>query len=208
MRGNWRREDETGPMLLAKCCHDLDWLSYVVGRPCTAVSSFGSLTEFRPERRPQGAGERCVACAIEPECKYSARKLYLGMAERGETEWPVNVVAWPPTVENVTRGAEQGPYGRCVWAATTTSSTTRSSRCATRAASPLADHDRLHEDARARDDGSSAPRGDVRRRPIVTVHDFPTGETTRHEVTEAINSKHGGGDDGVMADFVTAAAGG
>ena len=55
VRGNWRREDETGPMLLAKCCHDLDWLSYVVGRPCVEVSSFGS-----PDRVPSrpGAGGR------------------------------------------------------------------------------------------------------------------------------------------------------
>ena len=36
VRGNWRREDEAGPMLLAKCCHDLDWLSHVIGRRAVA----------------------------------------------------------------------------------------------------------------------------------------------------------------------------
>ena len=35
-----------------------------------------------------------------------------------------------------------------------------------------------------------------------------TGEATRHEVTEAVTSRHGGGDDGVMADFVAAALAG
>ncbi len=58
VRGNWRREDETGPMLLAKCCHDLDWLGHIVGRPCTAVSSFGSLKHLRPEERPLDVGGR------------------------------------------------------------------------------------------------------------------------------------------------------
>jgi predicted dehydrogenase len=97
VRGNWRREEDTGPMLLAKCCHDLDWLGYVVGDRCAAVSSFGGLAHLRPSARPEGAGERCVACAIEPSCPFSARKIYLSMAERGDTEWPVSVVAWPPT---------------------------------------------------------------------------------------------------------------
>jgi predicted dehydrogenase len=209
VRGNWRREDETGPMLLAKSCHDLDWLSYVVGRPCTAVSSFGSLTEFRRERHPAGAGERCLACAIEPECQYSAKRLYLGMAERGETEWPVNVVAWPPTVENVTAALEHGPYGRCVWlcdndvvdhqvvslryegGVTASLTMTGFTTMRDRQTRIFGTRGELHGD------GTS-----------VVVHDFLTGETERHEVTEAIDSKHGGGDDGVMADFVTAALAG
>jgi predicted dehydrogenase len=77
VRGNWRREDEAGPMLLAKCCHDLDWLSHVVGARCERVSSFGSLSQLRPEQKPEGAGERCLDCAIEPGCPYSAKKIYL-----------------------------------------------------------------------------------------------------------------------------------
>ncbi len=116
VRGNWRREDQTGPMLLAKCCHDLDWLSHLVGDRCTSVASFGGRAEFRADRRPEGAGERCVACAIEPECAYSAVRLYRGMAERGDTGWPVSVLAWPPTVEHVDEALREGPYGRCVWA--------------------------------------------------------------------------------------------
>lgn len=32
VRGNWRREDQASSMLMAKSCHDLDWLQYVLGR--------------------------------------------------------------------------------------------------------------------------------------------------------------------------------
>jgi len=35
-------------MLMAKCCHDVDWLSYIVGnKQFAALSSFGSLFNFR-----------------------------------------------------------------------------------------------------------------------------------------------------------------
>ena len=56
VRGNWRNEAESSPMLLAKSCHDLDWLRYMMGEPCTAVSSFGSLKHFRQDQKPAEAG--------------------------------------------------------------------------------------------------------------------------------------------------------
>ena len=73
VRGNWRREDETGPMLLAKCCHDLDWLGYVVGRRCTAVSSFGGLSAL--PRRPAARRRRRALPGLRDRagCAYSAR---------------------------------------------------------------------------------------------------------------------------------------
>jgi predicted dehydrogenase len=46
VRGNWRRSDQAGPSILTKCCHDLDWLRYIVGRPAVEVSSRGGLHHF------------------------------------------------------------------------------------------------------------------------------------------------------------------
>jgi len=209
VRGNWRREDETGPMLLAKCCHDLDWLAHLVGRPCTAVSSFGALTYLRPEHRPDGAADRCLDCALEPGCAWSAKRLYLGMAERGEDDWPVEVVAWPPTPANVERALLDGPYGRCVWACdndvvdhqvvalqfgpdvTASLTMTAFTRMRERETRIFGTHGEL------RGDGAG-----------VDVYDFASGRTTHHPVEEEISSRHGGGDDGVMAAFVAAAAAG
>ena len=56
VRGNWRNEGESTFMLLAKCCHDIDYLVWLSGGgKCARVSSFGSLRHFRPECAPAGA---------------------------------------------------------------------------------------------------------------------------------------------------------
>ncbi|MBN1371673.1 MAG: Gfo/Idh/MocA family oxidoreductase [Anaerolineaceae bacterium] len=117
VRGSWRNEAESSPMLLAKSCHDLDWLRYVMGAPCRSLSSFGALTHFTRAQKPAAAGaaKRCLDCAYEPHCPYSARKIYLGRLERGEAGWPVDVVAPAPTVETLTAALRDGPYGRCVY---------------------------------------------------------------------------------------------
>jgi predicted dehydrogenase len=116
VRGNWRNEQESSPMLLAKSCHDLDWISYIMGDDCRSVSSFGSLKHFRRDQQPAGASERCLDCAVEANCPYSAKKIYLGMLAHGRTGWPVNVVDPEPTVETLTAALRSGPYGRCVYA--------------------------------------------------------------------------------------------
>ncbi|MEE3257877.1 MAG: Gfo/Idh/MocA family oxidoreductase, partial [Candidatus Latescibacterota bacterium] len=55
VRGNWRNEVESSAMLLAKSCHDVDWLRHIVGMPCVQVSSFGNLKHFRAEQQPEDA---------------------------------------------------------------------------------------------------------------------------------------------------------
>ena len=79
VRGNWRNERESSFMLLAKSCHDLDWLRYIIGEPCLSVSSFGTLKHFTRSEKPAAAGSatRCLHCAYEPDCPYSAKKIYI-----------------------------------------------------------------------------------------------------------------------------------
>jgi len=115
VRGNWRNESESSCMLLAKSCHDLDWLRYIMGVPCRRVSSFGSLKHFRKEEKPEGAGDRCMDCRVEAQCPYSARKIYMGRLEKGQTGWPLDVVTTDMTREGVARALREGPYGRCVY---------------------------------------------------------------------------------------------
>ncbi|MGN8552164.1 UNVERIFIED_CONTAM: Gfo/Idh/MocA family oxidoreductase [Microbacterium sp. SLM126] len=119
VRGNWRREDESSSLLLQKSCHDIDWLMAIVDRPIERVSSFGSLTHFRAESRPEGASDRCFTCAIEPTCPFSALRFY----RRGVSDSPgpgedymARVMAGELTPEAVEHALEFGPYGRCVYA--------------------------------------------------------------------------------------------
>jgi hypothetical protein len=103
-------------MLLAKCCHDLDWISHIMDVPCTAVHSFGSLKHFRKEEKPEGAADRCVDCAIEADCPYSAKKIYSGFLDKGLKGWPLDVLAADVTEENIAEALRIGSYGRCVYA--------------------------------------------------------------------------------------------
>ena len=115
VRGNWRNEAESSAMLLAKSCHDLDWIRHVMGVPCRAVSSFGSLLHFRADQAPDGAADRCLDCTVEVDCPYSAGRYYLGKLAEGHTGWPLDVLTPEPTVETVTAALREGPYGRCVY---------------------------------------------------------------------------------------------
>jgi len=116
VRGNWRNEQEASFMLLAKSCHDIDWIHYIMGKRCTAVSSFGSLNHFRADQRPAGAADRCLDCAVEAACPYSAKKIYGGRLAKGQTDWPYSVVDPHGTAEALDEALRNGPYGRCVYA--------------------------------------------------------------------------------------------
>ena len=116
VRGNWRREEESSSLLLAKSIHDLDWLCYIVNSDPARVSSFGSLMFFRKENQPKGAADRCLECAIEDQCPYSAPRFYLERIRSGNIGAYVEAVAGEATEENMMRSLKTGPYGRCVFA--------------------------------------------------------------------------------------------
>ncbi len=120
VRGNWRRKDETSPMILAKCCHDLDYLIWLCGQRCKSVSSYGSLSYFKAECAPEGAALRCLdGCKAKANCPYDAEKIYLTNKEtgvlHGNVDWPADVLSETPTAETIRLAIEKGPYGRCVF---------------------------------------------------------------------------------------------
>ena len=112
VRGMWRREEITNPMLISKCCHDIDFLLWLTGAHCRSLSSFGSLRWFRAENAPAGAGRRCLDCAIESACPFSARDLYYV-----RRDWVANfdVPEGKTLDETILEELRTGMYGRCVY---------------------------------------------------------------------------------------------
>ena len=209
VRGNWRRMDEAGPSILTKCSHDLDWLRYVVGRPAVAVSSRGGLHHFTGANRPAGAADRCLDCAVEPDCPYSATRLYLGCLGDPERErWPLSVLTTDKTEEGVRQALREGPYGRCVYACD----------------NDVADHQVVTIDFEGRVTAtltmSAFTPHDRRRTRImgtrgfldgngerITLTDFVTAEVETFDLVHTaldVGDGHGGGDFGVMRAFLDA----
>lgn len=78
VRGAWRNKAESSPMILAKCSHDLDILSWLIDLPCESLSSFGDLYLFKKENAPAGSAAYCVDCDVDTRrnCPYDAYKIY------------------------------------------------------------------------------------------------------------------------------------
>lgn len=210
VRGNWRNEALSSPVLLAKSCHDLDWIRHIMGAPCRAVSSFGSLRHFRAEERPAGAAERCLDCQVEPDCPYSARKIYLGRVAQGQVGWPVDVLTPDVTAASVEAALRAGPYGRCVYACdndvldnqvvamqfeggrTASFTLAAFTEAGPRRTTLFGTRGELHCDGRT-----------------IRVHDFLHDATQEIDVARLTADQpagHGGGDYGLMDAFVSAVA--
>ncbi|MDE6399024.1 MAG: gfo/Idh/MocA family oxidoreductase, partial [Clostridiales bacterium] len=121
VRGNWRRSEETTPMILAKCCHDLDLLQWYAKSKCVSVSSTGDLAFFNRAHKPEGAADRCLQCKYIDSCPYSAKRIYIDnwkSAGKPDNIWPQNVITLqnPLTEEAMREALQNGPYGRCVFA--------------------------------------------------------------------------------------------
>ena len=106
-------------MLLAKCCHDLDIMMWMMGsdKPKT-VSSCGSIFQFKPEMAPEGAGTKClVDCPHVDSCIYSAKRIYIDHPDRWEFYvWAALEDAENATIEdkiNLLKG--DSPYGKCIY---------------------------------------------------------------------------------------------
>ena len=102
-------------MILAKCCHDFDILLWLVGKPCKAVSSFGSLKLFKEENAPANSPSHCLeGCFHRDTCPFYAPRFYLEnpQAPSGNLR---RVVAIEDTDEALLKALAKGPYGRCVY---------------------------------------------------------------------------------------------
>jgi predicted dehydrogenase len=105
VRGNWRKKSISSPMILQKCCHDMDIMNWLIDKKCLKVSSFGSLSYFRSVNAPEGSADRCLDCKVK--CIYNAVSFY----ENNEA-W-FDMISEGKT--NVKEVLKTSPYGRCVY---------------------------------------------------------------------------------------------
>ena len=112
VRGPWRKESETNPMLISKCCHDIDFLLWLPTTRCRKLTSFGSLRWFKSTNAPEGSAHRCIDCQVESQCPFSAVDLY-----RIRRDWIANfdVPQGKNIDEVIEEELEQGLYGRCIY---------------------------------------------------------------------------------------------
>jgi len=111
VRGNWNNSDESSPMILAKSCHDMDILAYIMDEPCKRISSFGSLMHFNEQNAPEGAPARCLdGCPAESSCQYFAPRYYLGEGRGWARKFTLD-----NSREGVLEALRTNDYGRCVY---------------------------------------------------------------------------------------------
>lgn len=120
VRGKWANKDKCHTtMLLAKCCHDLDIMMWMMAdtKP-TQISSFGGKFQFKPENAPKNAGTICMKdCPLVDKCVYSTKRLYIDHPDR----WVFYVWDALEGKENITIEDKialmksDSPYARCIY---------------------------------------------------------------------------------------------
>lgn len=117
VRGNWRKKRESGPIILTKCCHDMDILSWLIKDNIKSVFSTGSRKHFRKSNAPKGSTLRCVSnCKVKESCPYNAERFYLNVKDPENVIWPLNVISPVDlSLEARRKALETGPYGRCAF---------------------------------------------------------------------------------------------
>ena len=111
VRGNWRNDMLSSPIIMQKSCHDLDILLWLTGKRALRLSSAGSLSYFKEENAPEGSTERCLDCPAAKDCRFDARKAYLPVIGT----WPATILTQDQTQEGILKALREGPYGRCVY---------------------------------------------------------------------------------------------
>jgi predicted dehydrogenase len=208
VRGNWRKLADSSPMILAKCCHDLDILFWNTGA-AKRLHSFGSLLHFRAENKPANATARCTdGCPAAESCPFDARRIYLNMENN---TWPITTITNDLSYESRLKALQEGPYGRCVYQCDNdvVDHQVVSYETAGGATVTLTMQGHAHRESRSmRYDGTRATmRASFEYGGgAVEISDHVTGITEQVPV-EIRSGGHGGGDFGIVHSFVQAMRG-
>ncbi|WP_026905377.1 Gfo/Idh/MocA family protein [Pedobacter glucosidilyticus] len=114
VRGNWHNAKQTTPIILAKSCHDLDIIKWIINKPSQKIVAMGDLKWFKKENAPEGSTARCTdGCKVERECPYSAIKEYYEKRKRlGVLDLPEDKTKHADVIMERLKTTN---YGRCVY---------------------------------------------------------------------------------------------
>lgn len=120
VRGKWSNSERShSTMLLAKSCHDVDLMMWLMSETTPVlISSFGGRHLYRPENAPPEAGSVCmVDCPLVDTCEYSSKRLYIDHPERwGCYIWDALEHLENPTDEDrIALMKSDSPYARCIY---------------------------------------------------------------------------------------------
>jgi len=112
VRGVYNKENNAGPMILSKSCHDMDIMNFFTGSKCERIASFGSKSFFSRENAPEGTPDRCTdGCPISDKCRFFAPRMYLSEKDG----FNVDVISVDTSPKAKMQALHEGPYGRCVY---------------------------------------------------------------------------------------------
>ena len=120
VRGKWANSDKCHTsMLLAKCCHDLDIIMWMMSETKPKqISSFGGKFQFKPENAPKEAGTICMKdCPLVDTCVYSTKRLYIDHPDRWAFYvWDALEGKKNVTIEDkIALMKSDSPYARCIY---------------------------------------------------------------------------------------------
>ncbi|MDO5153613.1 MAG: Gfo/Idh/MocA family oxidoreductase [Eubacteriales bacterium] len=210
VRGNWRNDRLSSPIITQKSCHDLDILLWLTGAHCTKVAAFGSLSYFKESNAPAGSSDRCLTCPVAENCRYDARKAYLPVLG----QWPADVVCLEQTEEALMEALKTGPYGRCVYRCDNNvcdhmSVIMEFDNGTTATFSLTAQTSACHRNIHIMCEDGEILADDGQRQILVCRHVSSQADTFTERVinVRTNGSGHGGGDTGIMEDFTASLAG-
>ncbi|NLN50104.1 MAG: Gfo/Idh/MocA family oxidoreductase [Acholeplasmataceae bacterium] len=198
VRGNWRNTEIASPFIVAKSCHDMDIMLYLLGnKRAKKIASMGELTYFHHGNYDKTKmAPRCADCSIEPTCPFSALKIYGG-------ELIKSVVFNKTTIETLKADLATSNYGRCVY--------DMDNDVADHQVSIIEFSDGIHAtfnlsaftEKNHRTIKIMCEKGEIR--GISSTQEIqvtPFGQEPKVIVPKKIKSGHGGGDAGFMINFM------
>jgi len=201
VRGTFGESKIAGPMILSKCCHDMDILNFLTDSTCVKMSAFSTDTYFKAENAPEGAPKRCTdGCPVSDTCLYYAPKMY----SAPRSGFNVESISVDKSMEGRMKALTEGRFGRCVY------------HCENDVVDSYAIN-MLYENGAAVSFSTTAYGEECHRFTHIsgtkgelygklednkfTVRDFATGR--KEEITvSTVLDRHSGGDYFVMADMI------